>query len=305
MNRCAGTLKLMFLETRPQFLTLVPCVISVGVAMAVNEGYFNALHMVLAVIGTMLAHASVNIFNDYADWRRGTDKLVRRTPFSGGSGLLPSGALTERQVLWLGVGCLAGALAIGAYFVSLYPMVFWVIAGGTVLVLLYTPILTKVYITEVFPGLGLGMLPIIGAYITQLPPHQAKLPASVVWASIPAGILVSGLLWLNELPDFEADGATGRRHGVLFLGRKRAAVGYVVLLILTYVFIVVPVALKTLPWPALLGLLTMPLALKASLGALASYDKHEEIIPVLGQNVITVLATPVLMAIGVLLANRF
>ena len=48
----------------------------------------------------------------------------------------------------------------------------------------------------------------------------------------------------------------------------------------------------------LLGLLTVPLALKAGSGALRNYDRGAELIPALGQNVMTVLATPVLMALG-------
>lgn len=303
METQTSTAKLMFLETRPQFLTLVPCVLAVGVGMAVLAGYFNGLHLVLALIGTVLVHASVNILNDYTDWVRGTDKLVKRTPFSGGSGLLPAGALTQRQVLLLGIGTLTAAMVIGAYFVYVYPILLWVVVPGALLTVLYTPLLTKVYITEIFPGIGLGFLPVIGAYVTQLPPESAHIPVPVYLAAIPAGILVAGLLWINEFPDYDADIATGRRHGVIAVGRKNAAVGYVILLVLTYVSLIVPVALGLLPPLALLGLLTLPLAFKAGTGALKNFDRHDELIPVLGQNVMTVLATPALMAVGIIISS--
>jgi 1,4-dihydroxy-2-naphthoate polyprenyltransferase len=290
--------KSFFLETRPQFLTLIPCVLAPGVALAFLQGHFNAPHLILALIGSLMVHASVNILNDYTDWQRGTDKLVQRTPFSGGSGLIKAGDLSPRAVLAEGVVLLLAALAIGAYFISIYPILLWVVIAGALMTVLYTPLLTRSVITEIFPGLGLGVIPVIGAYVVMLPPGQASVPAGIVWLSIPPGILVSGLLWINELPDIKADTATGRRHAVLLLGTRKAAIGYCLLLALAYASIILPVALKSLPPWTLLGLGTIPIALKAGSGALKNHGSIEGIIPALGQNVVTVLLTPVLTAVG-------
>jgi len=218
----------LFLETRPQFLTLIPCVLAPGVALAYAGGHFNWAHLILALVGSLLVHSSSNILNDYTDWVRGTDKLVQRTPFSGGSGLIKDGALSPRMVLIEGIVTLGISLMIGAYFIYLYPVLLWVVAAGALLTVLYTPLLTKTVITEVFPGLGLGVIPVIGAYVVMQPVGRVAITPELIWLSIPAGILVSGLLWINELPDIKADTATGRKHAVLLMGTQAGAWGYVV-----------------------------------------------------------------------------
>lgn len=291
--------KLLFLETRPQFLILIPCVLAPGVAMAVAEGHFNCLHLILALIGSLLVHAAVNILNDYTDWVRGTDKLVLRTPFSGGSGLIKAGLLDQRTVLIQGIVMFTIACVIGLYFIHLYPILFWFVLAGGLLTVLYTPVLTKMVITEIFPGIGLGVIPVIGAYIVMQPVGNVSLPPALWWLSIPPGILVSALLWINELPDIKADSATGRRHAVILLGTRKAVLGYAILLVLTYIQIIIPVAMRILPVWSLMGLLTIPVAIKAAAGAVKNHDNIEGIIPALGQNVITVLVTPVLMAVGI------
>ncbi len=294
--------KLLFLETRPQFLLLTPCCFLVGISAAVYEGFFNGLHLILALIGAILAHISVNVLNDYFDYKRGTDFLTQRTPFSGGSGLLPTSKVKPEDAYKLGIGALLLGLAIGVYFIYLYPLLIPIVALAAFLVYAYTPWLTKIGITELFPGLGFGPLLIIGTYITQLKPENPKISLSVILASIPAGILVSNLLWINEIPDYEADLKTGRRHGVILLGKRKAAWGYVLMLALTYLSIVIPVALRLLPPFVLLGLLTLPIAIRAGRGALKNYKETEKLVPALGQNIMVVLLTPLLISIGFFLA---
>lgn len=305
MEQPKTTPKFLFLETRPQFLILTPAAFSVGIGVAAYQGHFNLFHMILALIGSIFAHIAVNVLNDYTDYVVGTDKLTKRTPFSGGSGILPAGKLTPKAVLALGSGALAAGLVIGVYFILIYPVLLWLVVAAAVLTVIYTPILTRIYITELFPGLGFGPLLIIGAYITQLPAGSSHISLAVVWASIPVGILVSNLLWVNEIPDFDADRKTGRRHGVIAVGRQNAALLYGIFNFLAYLFIVLPVILRILPPHLLIALLTVPVAVLASRGAMENYDNTEKLIPALGQNVIVDNLTPVLMTAGLLLAKFF
>ncbi|MDI6822416.1 MAG: prenyltransferase [Actinomycetota bacterium] len=297
-----GRKKIMFLETRPQFLLLTPVCVSVGFAAAVYEGYFNGLHLVLALIGALLAHISVNVLNDYFDYKRGTDLLTVKTPFSGGSGFLPKGLVKPEDAFKLGFGSLIIGLIIGAYFIYNYLVLLPIVALAAFLIYAYTPLLTKVGVTEVFPGLGFGPLMVIGAYVTQLPVGSFPISPTVILASIPVGILVSNLLFVNEIPDYDADLKTGRRHGVILLGKKMSSRAYVLFLALAYASIVIPVILNLLPPYVLLGLATIPIAVKASKGVLKNFDQTDKLVPSLGQNVLVVLATPVLVTIGFLIA---
>ncbi len=163
-------LKVWFLETRPQFLILSIVLAFLGSSIAWYDGSFNWGIAVLAGFGLILTHVSVNTLNDYFDYRSGIDLKVRRTPFSGGSGMLPASALTPAQVLWLGLGSLIIAAGIGLYFVFTLTqgwqlLILLVVAG--LCVVLYTPFILRTRSPEWAAGLGLGTLPVLGMYFVQ------------------------------------------------------------------------------------------------------------------------------------------
>ena len=115
-------MKIWFLETRPQFLLLSVVLAFLGASIAWYESQelgipFNLGYAFLAGFGLLLAHISVNTLNDYFDYRSGVDLETRRTPFSGGSGVLPAALLKPGQVFWLGIGSFLLAIPIGIYFV--------------------------------------------------------------------------------------------------------------------------------------------------------------------------------------------
>jgi 1,4-dihydroxy-2-naphthoate octaprenyltransferase len=252
---------------------------------------------VLAGVGLLLAHASVNIINDWFDYRSGIDQKTTRTPFSGGSGMLPAGLLTPRQALWLGLIAFFLIIPIGAFFVLqsgwwLLPLL--VIAA--ICILIYTPIILKTRFPEWAAGLGLGILPILGVYFIQA--SEYSLPA--IFASVPSGLLVYNLLLLNEFPDIEADKDAGRRTLPITEGRRKASIVYSIMTILVYVWIILSVSLRQMPVFSLIALLTLPLAIKAIRGALKSED-FSKLVPAMANNVMVVLLIQLLLGIGYIL----
>ena len=91
-------LKIWFLETSPQFLILSVVLAFLGTSIAWYAGYFHLGYALLAFVGLLLVQTSVNVLNDYFDYRSGIDLETKRTPFSGGSGILPAAMLEPRQV---------------------------------------------------------------------------------------------------------------------------------------------------------------------------------------------------------------
>jgi len=292
-------LKTWFLETRPQFLILSVVLIFLGTSIAWYDHFFNFWHALLAFVGLVLLHTSVNVLNDYFDYRSGIDLEVKRTPFSGGSGLLPARSLSPMSVLRFGIICFLLSVPIGAYFVvrqgwHLLPL----LVLGAVCVLIYTPLLTKLGWPEWAPGLGLGALPVLGAYFIQA--GRYTLPAVV--ASFPSFILVHNLLFLNEFPDVEADRKGGRKTLPIVLGKARASRLYSALTLLVYVWIIGSVIAGFMPVFSLIALLTFPFALKAIKGAL-HYEDESKLIPALGSNVLFILLTQLLLGFGYLIAR--
>jgi 1,4-dihydroxy-2-naphthoate octaprenyltransferase len=292
-------LKIWFLETRPSFLLLSVVLIFLGTTMAWYDGSFNLWHSLLAFVGLLLLHISVNVLNDYFDYRSGIDLSTRRTPFSGGSGILPAALLEPASVFRFGMICFLLAVPIGIYFVLatgwlLLPL----LVVGAVLILLYTTHITRLGWPELAPGLGMGMLPVLGAYFVQ----SESYPLAAILACIPSGILVHNLLLLNEFPDIEADKKGGRKTMPIALGEATASKVYSGMTVAVYLWIIGLVAAGLLPVPTLLGLLTIPWAVKAIRGAL-SYHDQAKLLPALGANVLVILLTQLLLGAGFIMAR--
>ena len=88
-----GSLKAWGMLPRFHFLPLTLILVSLGTAIASYEGYFHFGHFLLAMVGSILVHMTVNVINDYHDYVDGIDLHTQRTPFSGGSGVLPQNLL--------------------------------------------------------------------------------------------------------------------------------------------------------------------------------------------------------------------
>jgi 1,4-dihydroxy-2-naphthoate octaprenyltransferase len=294
-------LKVWFAETRPQFLLLSVVLAFLGTSIAWYDGYFHLGHALLAFLGLLLCHIGVNVLNDYFDYRSGIDLKTKRTPFSGGSGILPAAQMKPRQVFWLGMGSLILAVPIGVYFVlvtgwALLPLLL-VAAFCTVL---YTPLLTRMGWPEWAPGVGLGALPVLGMYFVQAGFYTA--PAVI--AAIPSGILVHNLLLINEFPDIAADREAGRRTLPITVGKQGAWLIYSALTIVTYLWIIGWVIVGEMPVFALIALLTLPFALKAIWGG-RNYNDMSQLVPAMANNIMVVLLTQFLLGVGYILARVF
>ncbi len=284
--------------SRAPFLLLSVTLVACGSAAGAYGGAFSWLHTVLALVGLVALHASVNALNEASDMRTGIDLHTTRTPFSGGSGTLPAGLMTPGQARAFGLATAAGGLAIGIYFLfhigwAMLP----IMVLGAISVLAYTDVLARIGVGEIFAGLGLGLLPVVGSAVVQ----GGQLPPAAIAAGIPAFLMTFNLLLLNEFPDEPADRAGGRRNLVLVLGRRGAATVYAAAAILTPISIVVAVVLQILPPIALLGVLPS-LMLAAPLRWAFARPQDPVPLPAMGANVTWNLATNSLLAAALFVA---
>ena len=295
-----GSLKAWLLLPRFQFLPLTIILVSLGTGVAAYEGSFHLGYFILAMVGSILVHMTVNVINDYHDYVDGIDLNTQRTPFSGGSGVLPSNLLRPSQAFWFATISLLIAMGIGGYFCFargwwLFPLLL--VAGFSAY--FYNVYLSRWWVGELFAGLNFGPLLVLGSYFVQ----TGKYSWEALVASLAPGILTSNLLFLNEFPDREADQKGGRRHLVISLGKKDASYLFVILLATSYLCILVGVLTKMMPVVTLIGLGTVIFGWKAARGALKYHNDMDRLVPILGANVITILGTQALLAIGYLIAT--
>ncbi|MBN2481590.1 MAG: prenyltransferase [Bacteroidales bacterium] len=303
-----NSFSLWMAQIRANFLVLAVFLVLIGLAVAYKYQephlQFNWFHGILLILGVVSAHISVNLFNEYSDYRTKIDFNTHRTPFSGGSGMLTQGLIKPHQVLRVAILTLVLAFGAGLYFalVSHWTILLFSVIGALT-ILFYSDYLARYMLGEFFCGLTLGTFVVLGTYIAMnVTPGMhffELLPAEVILISIPPGILTSLLLFLNEFPDAEADRSGGRNHLVIRFGFRKAALIYITGLVFTFGTIVLMPLLGYSSYWLYLALVPLPLAVQASIVAFQYNGDIQKIIPALGNNVITVLGVDLLLAVGV------
>lgn len=287
-------------SARLPFLILTPACVFLGVASVLAEGQAVAVpDLLLVLFGAVMAHASVNLLNEYMDFRSGLDLHTERTPFSGGSGALPAQPVHAMAVRNAGLIALLATTLVGVAITAQHGAAIVPLGLlGLLLVAGYTPWINRFpWVCLVAPGLGFGLLMVAGTHFALTGSYS-----STAWlvALVPF-FQVNGLLLLNQFPDADADARAGRKHIVIHQGAARAAQAYGVLALAPAVVIVLAIAQNRLPASCALALLTQPLAWRAWVGARrygTGIGAHKGY---LAGNVIVAVATPVLLGVGLIL----
>jgi 1,4-dihydroxy-2-naphthoate octaprenyltransferase len=259
-------LKVVFLSMRPPFLILTFACVFLGASTVVaSQSAVSLSLLMLALLGALLAHVSVNTLNEYFDFKSGLDLETIKTQFSGGSGALPQNPEMLGAVLNVGVASSISLFFIGIFFVWQYGAgIIPIGITGLVLIATYTGWINKhPFICLIAPGLGFGFLMVAG---TQFVLQGEYISLSWLAAVIPF-FLVNNLLLLNQYPDIQADANAGRNHFPIAYGVNRSTMVYGLFSLATAVTIVVYVITGYLPVLSLIALIPMPLALFSLYGA--------------------------------------
>ncbi len=306
-------IKLWLAQFRANFLPLAVILSLIGIIFAFKYqsssiNNINLLNLLMLIIGVVSSHISVNLFNEYSDYKTKIDFSTKRTPFSGGTGLLVEGKTKPESVLKAAYITLFIGIFIGVYFTVIahwFLLIFIVL--GAFSVMYYTNFLARYMLGEIFAGLTLGTFVVLGSYISLTAnantPITHLIPLEVLILSIPPGILTAQLLLLNEFPDAEFDKVGGRRHLVVIFGKKIAAKIYIAGHIINYAIILfAPIVGITSYW-VYIALLTLPFAVQASIVALKHNEEPPKLIAGMAKNVLVVLITDSLIFLSVLISR--
>ncbi|MGY6630452.1 MAG: prenyltransferase [Wenzhouxiangella sp.] len=295
--------QLMVGVARGPFLVLgVLCVAVAAAAVVAEQGRVDAWLLLLVLLAASLAHASVNAFNEYRDFRSGLDLMTLRTPMSGGSGTLPAHPAAARLALLFAVACLIGSVVIGVYLASRSD---WrlLIPGfvGVALVCAYTPWINRsAWLCLLAPGLGFGPVITLGAYWV-LGGQQTD---TAVLLSLLVGLLASSLLLLNQFPDVEADRRVGRAHFPIRYGLEasvRVFAGLQLSVLLLLLTALLTARLPAAVWPVvLLPLLALPGLLRRAFRA--ARDAASQL-PAMIANLVYTLSMLLALALSLFVAS--
>ncbi len=292
--------------TRARFLTAVVVPVLLGTVVAWREGTFHLGYFVLTLMGAACIQLGLDMSNDYFDHLSGNDEMnIELTPFSGGSRVIQDGTLGARQVL---VGALAfylAGIAIGLYLSWTRGWaILWIGLAGVFLAFFHNAPPINLYrlapgTGELAVGLGFGPIAVLGAYYVQ----AQELSLEALCISIPVGLLIAAVLYINEFPDHDADQRVGKKTLVVALGRKRAVWGYVALVVTAFASVFAGGITRLFPVTALLALATLPLAYRAVRGAAHYYADTTQLIPTNAATIQLHLLTGLLLCLGYIISG--
>jgi len=283
---------------RIPFLVLTPVSLLLGFSTAIlSPAELGYVDISLVLVCALSAHISVNMLNEYYDFRSGLDARTTKTPFSGGSGALIDNPQAADTVFWLGIASLVLTVFIGLYFaidlgLSILPLGI----VGVLIIVTYTPWLNRSpLLCLVAPGIGFGPLMIVGTHLIVTGEYSPQ----AFWVSLVPFFLASNLLLLNQYPDIEADRSIGRRHFPIVYGVRKSNLLYAAFALAACGIVIVGVLAGSLPNLSLIALLPMALTGAVFFGASRHAVSTRKLVPYMGLNVVATVLTPVFLAISI------
>ena len=224
---------------RAPFLTATIAPILLGSAIAYKQfGSFDWGTFWLVMFGGIFAQIGTNNINDYFDHRSRNDEMNKlASPFNGGSRSIQSGLITPTNMLLLSIWFFSATFLIGLKMNNTFFSGDWnsplMYLGylGLFLGIMYTGFLKLAYngLGDLAVFIGFGPLMVYGAAFMQnqaVAPTQIIDPITTIFYSIPVGIFIALVLFINCFQDYNADKAANKNSWVVKLAGPSEKANY-------------------------------------------------------------------------------
>jgi 1,4-dihydroxy-2-naphthoate octaprenyltransferase len=241
MQRPTALIRGWLRAIRPKFLLASLIASGSGIALALwKYSSFDLNYALLTLAGVFSLHASIDLLNDYWDYKRGIDKITKRTKFSGGSGVIPEDLLSPKTVYRAAMLFLMTGVFIGSFFAVVRgPIIAFILIFAVLAIFFYSSKIVNFGLAELFVGIK-GALVVVGSFYVQ----TSIIAFSAVFVGSMIGLLSSSVLLVNSFPDHDADRLGGRRTLVILLGKKRSYRIFSALVISLYPMIILGIFLN-------------------------------------------------------------
>ncbi|CAG9622397.1 1,4-dihydroxy-2-naphthoate polyprenyltransferase [Sutcliffiella rhizosphaerae] len=243
---------------RPHTLTAAFVPVFIGTALALYETAIDWPLFLAMLIASLLIQAATNMINEYYDYKKGLDNEHS----VGIGGAIVRHGVKPETVIRLAFIFFGIATLLGIYICI--NSTWWLAVIGTACMaagyfytggpypIAYTPF------GEIVAGFFMGFVIILIAFYIQ----TGIITSQSMLISIPISILVGAILLANNIRDIDGDRENGRKTVAILVGRKNAILLLAAMFFVSYILIVLFIALDYAPFWALLVFLSIikPLA---------------------------------------------
>ena len=294
LKKIKSIVLLWFRAIRIKFILASIIAVSNGVAISYwKTGTIDPGYALLTYFGIMCLHISVDLLNDYSDFKRGIDTNTKRTRYSGGTGVIPEKLINPKVIYFVGVVFLILGGLTGLYFVTVKGIVILILLSFAIIsIYFYSTNIVNAGLGELFVAVK-GCMIVMGSYYIQ----SNTIDLTSVFIGIIVGLLSSVVLLVTSFPDYDADKKGGRRTLVILSGKENSVKIFTAVIMVTYGLIVVGAILNIIPLFSTIGLLSIPFASRA-INKLRRYNDTSQLISSMANSIIYSRICGILLAIS-------
>lgn len=285
---------LWFRAIRIKFILASIIAVSNGIAISYwKTGAIDPGYALLTYFGIMCLHISVDLLNDYSDYKRGIDTNTKRTKYSGGTGVIPENLINPRVIYCAGVVFLILGGLTGLYFVTIKGIIILILLSFAIIsIYFYSTNIVNAGLGELFVAIK-GCMIVMGSYYIQ----SDTIDLTSVFVGIIVGLLSAVVLLVTSFPDYDADKKSGRRTLVILSGKANSVKIFTALIMVTYGMIIGGSIFNIIPTFSTMGLLSIPFAVKA-IYKLRRFNDASQLVSSMANSIIYSRACGLLLAIS-------
>lgn len=289
--------KIFFLWTRAiriKFLLASIIAVTNGIAIGYwKTGELDFGYAILTYFGIICLHISVDLLNDYWDFKRGIDTNTKRTKYSGGTGVIPENLINSKLIYFAGVIFLILGGLIGLYFVTIKGIIILILLTFAIIsIYFYSTNIVNAGLGELFVAIK-GSMIVLGSYYIQ----SDQIDLTSIYVGIIIGLLSAVVLLVTSFPDYEADKKSGRRTLVIVMGKENSIKLFITIVTITYAMIIGGSIFNIMSIFSTIALLSLPFAFKAVL-KLRRFNETSELVSSMANTIIYSRICGILLAIS-------
>lgn len=283
----------------------IPMILGAVLAYKIT-GKFSWFWFLAALVGIYLIETGKNAVNKLTDFVLGVDGVNKPSdeevynPFTGESKTaIATGKLSKLEIGIISALTLLGGAGIGLLIVLFRePRVLIIGIIGLIIAVFYSvPPIKLSYrgLGEISVGLAFGPIVISGIYLVMSNSWDYR----ILLISIPISLLISNVLIVNEIPDFDEDLQGGKKNLIVRFGVDRGIKIYEWLFNLSFIsLIALAIIFKNPLW--IIGLIAFPISRRCVKVARENYNNPKKFMEANGKTILVYVIVGLTMIIPML-----